>query len=219
MLGVLETVQQGADDLRVIGRTHGIWMTWNLFLALIPLGLATALFRDGRRRSLAWWSGVVLFVLFLPNAPYVLTDVIHLFEDIRRSRSDLQVLGIYLPVYVIFFAVGVLSYVVSLQRVWRYVAARSGVGRAATVEVALHLLCAIGVYLGRVVRLNSWQVFTRPRSVLGAFDDLMGAFPIALILATAVVLMTCSGMWRIGHAGVVALTRHQIGRTRQVPLP
>src|SRR4051812_24343730 len=67
-------------DLPQIARTHGRWMVWNLALAAVPVFLAMALFRPGRRHGVGWWLGTALFVLFLPNAPYVLTDVVHLFD-------------------------------------------------------------------------------------------------------------------------------------------
>jgi uncharacterized membrane protein len=63
------------------------WMTWNLFLAFIPLALSVWLFRIKRRRSGVWWLGFLVFFAFLPNAPYLLTDIIHFIEDIRRIES------------------------------------------------------------------------------------------------------------------------------------
>src|SRR6478736_5332776 len=51
------------------------WMSWNLLLAAIPMLLAVLLFHRPRRHSVLWWGGVAAFVLFLPNAPYVVTDL------------------------------------------------------------------------------------------------------------------------------------------------
>lgn len=214
MVAVLDTVQQGARDLAGMTRSHGLWMAWNLFLAFIPLFLSALLFTARKRLSVGWWFGAVVFVLFLPNAPYVITDVVHLFDDIRRSRSDLQVLGLFLPVYACFFLAGMAAYTISLERLWRFAAARWSVRRALAIEVGLHLLCAVGVYLGRVVRLNSWQVFTRPQQVLGSLDWLVGPFPVFVILVTATVLGVASLAWRVVHAGATALLGPSLARRR-----
>jgi uncharacterized membrane protein len=65
-------------------------LSWNLLLALVPLVLSMLLFEDERTRGWFWWLGVGLFVAFLPNAPYALTDVIHLFERFD-AEPDLPV--------------------------------------------------------------------------------------------------------------------------------
>ena len=49
------------------------WMVWNLILASVPLALAVPVFRHRGPRRVGWWLGLGLLVLFLPNAPYVVT--------------------------------------------------------------------------------------------------------------------------------------------------
>lgn len=188
-LALLDAVRTYAGDLRGVAKTHGFWMGWNLLLAFVPVVLSLLLFRRGAHRTMFWWAGVVVWLLFLPNAPYVLTDVVHLFRDIRSARSDLQVLGLYLPVYLSFFLVGFGCYVASLERARRYVRAVCPAWRWWPMEATIHLLCAVGIYLGRVVRLNSWHVFTRPREVISSVDWLVGAFPFVIIAITFVVLV------------------------------
>jgi uncharacterized membrane protein len=172
-----------------VAATHGDWMAWNLVLALVPLALAAVLFRRNVRRSPLWWLGVVAFIAFLPNAPYVLTDVIHLFDDIRGTRSDLELLGLHLPIYLLFFAAGFGSYVAALELTRRYTRAELPAVRWLYLELALHGLCAAGIYLGRVLRLNSWEILTRPRSVIGGISWMAGAAPAVLVACTALVLV------------------------------
>lgn len=187
-------------------------MTWNLWLACVPLVLAAVLFRPGVARTRSWWFGLVVFVVFLPNAPYVLSDVIHLFDDIRMSRSDLQVLGLYLPLYLTFFALGFGAYVAALDLAHRYLRLEAPSVRWLPIEGALHLLCAVGIYLGRVVRLNSWEVFTRPHAVLAVVDDVPGLFAIAIVLITFAVLCAGSMLTRAVIRGTV-----ELGRSWRIP--
>ncbi|MBI2704105.1 MAG: DUF1361 domain-containing protein [Actinobacteria bacterium] len=193
---LLDSLFTAAGDVRRLAPSYGLWMTWNLFLAFVPVVLAFALFRPGIARTKSWWFGVFVWVLFLPNAPYVLTDIIHLFDEIRGARSDLQILGEFVPLYLAFFAAGMSCFVVALDRCWRYVKVERPAWRWWKIELALQLLCAVGIYLGRVVRLNSWQVFTRPRQVLASADWLIGPFPIALILSTFVVIVVSTMLTR-----------------------
>jgi uncharacterized membrane protein len=204
---VVQTLQQAGADAHDLADTHGFWMAWNLLLAMVPVLLAFALFKPAIRRSAGWWFGVVVFVLFLPNAPYVITDVIHLFEDIRYARSDLQVLGELVPLYLLFFAAGFVFYVLALDRLWRYVRTVRPQWRWWPIELGLQALCAVGVYLGRVVRLNSWQVFTRPRTVLASADWIAGPFPIVLILCTFVALVVGTMVTRAVVYSVVRSAR------------
>src|SRR5262245_2969471 len=75
----------------VVGR-NAWWMGWNTLLAWVPVVLAWGLFRGGADRSVSrsplWWAGLVLFVLFLPNAPYVVTDLFHLPYDLWPADHE-----------------------------------------------------------------------------------------------------------------------------------
>jgi uncharacterized membrane protein len=66
---------------------HLPWMGWNLLLAAIPVLLAWVLFRPARRRAALWWLGLAVFVAFLPNAAYVLTDAVHLMARTFSGSS------------------------------------------------------------------------------------------------------------------------------------
>jgi uncharacterized membrane protein len=171
------------------------WMAWNLVLALVPLVLAVGLFRDtpGVRRTIGWWAGVAAFVLFLPNAPYVLTDVVHLFDDVRAAESDAVLSLVVLPQYVLFMVAGFASYVGCLVLLANYV----GPDRARWMLPSMHALSALGIYLGRVVRLNSWDAALHPTHVVRAVGETLSLHGILTLgIAFAVLLaLTDVGRW------------------------
>ena len=175
---------------RTVLRGELTWMMWNLCLAAVPLGLSIVLFVRATRRSLGWWLGVALFVLFLPNAPYVLTDVIHLIAAIESDRfsSSAVLLGLA-PLYAAFMALGFGAYVVCLMHVGAYLR-RIGLGSYVTaMEVGLHALAAVGIYLGRFERLNSWSVITWPDKLAETLIDAATTRPLALITVTFLLLV------------------------------
>ena len=103
----------------------------------------------------------------LPNAPYVLTDVIHFDESVARSGSAAHVALVLVPGYVGFLAVGFASYVFCVVRVERWLrSAGWSLPRLLGADITLHALCAVGVFLGRVFRFNSWDLLARPGDVL-----------------------------------------------------
>ncbi len=147
-----------------MGLYHGtwFWMYWNLALACVPLLLSLVLFRRGARHTAGWWAGVCAFVLFLPNAPYVLTDVVHLHGDLAVTDARPLVLARYS----VFFALGFAAYVVALWRAGRALGANGWTrGAVAAAYCGLHALSALGIYLGRVHRLNSWDALQQPHDV------------------------------------------------------
>jgi uncharacterized membrane protein len=140
---------------------------WNLFLALMPLVLAVWLFRRIERRSVLWWPVFAVFIIFLPNAAYTLTDVIHFVAEVQQSDSfpTWSVVYIIIPKYALFMFLGFQSHVLSLILLGNYLRWVGHKRWVHPVEIALNLLCAVGVYWGRYLRFNSWEVFSKPQRI------------------------------------------------------
>jgi len=149
-----------------VARSNHEWITWNLTLAFIPALLAIVLFGSPGKRGAGWWCGVAAFVLFLPNAPYVVTDLVHLRGDVLAARSDGVVVAGVLPMYAAYIFAGFVAYVVSLELARSELRRRAPTLDGPWFEPAAHLVCSIGIVLGRIARLNSWDVATSPTSAL-----------------------------------------------------
>src|SRR5579862_8400398 len=130
-------------------------MVWNLFLAWIPFGLALLLWTAyrARRSTLELVAIGAAWLLFLPNAPYMLTDFVHL-GYYHRLYDSLAIASFAFT----GLALGFTSLLVVQLVVTRAVGALGG---WAVAGIAL-FLSSVGVYLGRVQRLNSWDVLSRP---------------------------------------------------------
>jgi uncharacterized membrane protein len=180
-------------------------LVWNVFLAWIPLVLALVVY-DGARRgtSRAALVGVgLLWLLFLPNAPYIVTD----FKWLGRYDGGTQWCD---PVLIGgAAAIGLALGFLSLYLVQSVVARR--LGRSAGWLLAVGALCAsgVGVYLGRFERWNSWDVFTEPSRIVGqlasaALDPLAHGRPLALSVSFALA-------WCMGYALFYATVRGRLG--------
>ncbi|GAA3636064.1 DUF1361 domain-containing protein [Microlunatus ginsengisoli] len=191
-----------------VGEPAFVFLTWNLFLAWIPFVLAlcvAAVHRSGGPRPLLWLLGAG-WLLFLPNAPYILTDFIHL------GRIGGAPLWFDAALIGSFAATGLALGLTSLLVVHRVVEARSGRLVGWLVAVGSLLLCAIGIYLGRYPRFNSWDVLTDPHSLLAVVlqrlaDPLGNPFLLRFgVLMSALLLCSYLIAWVLGRglAGPVA---------------
>ncbi|WP_400191316.1 DUF1361 domain-containing protein [Hymenobacter sp. B81] len=140
-----------------------VFLLWNLFLAAIPLGLSLLLgtVEPGVRRR--WLLPVgLLWLLFFPNAPYILTDLLHLgkYTGVPRWYDLLLILTAAWNGLMLGYA--------SLLDMQRFVAERLGRAAGWLFSSAALLLSAYGVYLGRFLRWNSWDVVANPFSL--AYD-------------------------------------------------
>ncbi|WP_067545213.1 DUF1361 domain-containing protein [Nocardia crassostreae] len=167
----MDLVDAVAPSLSGVLSRNFFWLAWNTILAWIPVALALLVFRAGTVKpgrlpvSPVWWAGVGLIVLFLPNAPYVVTDLVHLRYDVH-AVGDGPVVSTVLPVYGAFIASGFLAYYLVLAEMGRFLE-RSGLSAwRLPVTIAVHFLCAIGVFLGRWVRPNSWEPVVEPRGTV-----------------------------------------------------
>ncbi|MBW4643588.1 MAG: DUF1361 domain-containing protein [Goleter apudmare HA4340-LM2] len=184
-----ELIELIATVLQVL-RINMNWMTWNLFLAFIPLALSVWLFRSRSGRSWVWWLGFLVFYAFLPNAPYLLTDVIHLIDDIRTIQSVWIITLVLIPVYLLVIVAGFEAYVISLINLGHYLHRIGKSQWILRVELITHALCAIGVYWGRFLRFNSWDFITQPDALLTrGVEELLGKQPLVIIAITFVVLL------------------------------
>ena len=147
--------------VRTVLTWHGqhLFLVWNLFLAWIPVLLA--LWLEGRdRRGLArgWrlWSGAFAWLMFFPNAPYILTDLKHLKLATRPHWwTDLIII-------LLFAFTGLVLAFLSLHRMHALVARRRGWISGWAFVFGIAFLTGFGVYLGRFERWNSWDVVTQP---------------------------------------------------------
>ena len=176
-------------------RANTAWMTVNLLLAALPFVLALFLFVPGRPRTVGWWLGLGTFVVFLPNAPYVLTDVIHLSGQARHASSSWHA-ALLVGEYAAFMAAGLALYGGCLYLLRRRLEAEGLERWRWPAELVLHGLCSVGIFLGRVLRLNSWDVVTRPSTVL-QHVGVPKAGTVVLIVSTFVVLFAVTLALRV----------------------
>ena len=140
----------------------GVWafrfLPWNLFLAAIPAVAADAVKRvhDVRGSALLQLSGFVVWILFLPNAPYLITDFIHL-----RPRPEWP-LWYDIALLTSAAATALLLAYSSVADMQHVLTRRfNGVVSWAVITFSL-LLSGFGIYLGRFLRWNSWDAVSNP---------------------------------------------------------
>ena len=151
----------GLSGLRVraTGSMEYIFMPWNLALAWVPMGFAACAVWAYRARLpfAAWLAPMTLWLLFLPNAPYLVTDVIHL----RNSWASAPIWFDSL-MFSAFGITGLLLGYASLYLVHTMMAERYGKRTARAATVIAIMLSSAGIYLGRALRLNSWDAILHP---------------------------------------------------------
>ncbi len=139
-----------------------IFLVWNLFLAWIPYLVALGI-SYGQRRGAGWFpqgTGLLVWLIFLPNAPYILTDFIHF-----RSLPSIP---FWFDVSLLFAgaSTGLLLGLLSLREV--HLSLKHWLPNILTWVVVLFAigLAGFGVWLGRFQRWNSWDLVTRPHYIL-----------------------------------------------------
>lgn len=193
---------------------HSGWIIWNLFLAFIPLALSFWLYRRRTKvRSLLWWVAFAVFLAFLPNAPYLLTDIIHLIRATRMGYSVWVITLIFIPLHLFAILAGFQAYVISVMNQSSYLRRLGATRFIVWSELLTHALCAIGVYMGRFRRFNSWDLVTDPSNVLlTTLDDLTAKKPLLVIFISFVGLSIL--YWLVKQINLGLLLRFREMRTK-----
>lgn len=151
--------------LRVVGtQTTDYWfLFWNLLLAWVPVLFAWLLIRALRSRAWSQPLPVALSLLwlgFLPNSFYLMSDLIHL-----RSTGDIGIL--YDAVFMLSFIWnGLVAGFLSMIMVHKKLKERRHRLAAIPIMLGVMLLASFAIYLGRNLRWNTWDVLINPAGLL-----------------------------------------------------
>ena len=145
-----------------IGHAHRytyLFLVWNLFLAWIPLVASYAL----ANRPKHWFVGLSWFgiwLIFFPNAPYIITDLFHLHH---RPPTPLW---LDLLVLCSFAFTGLFMAFISLYKIHGFMARTFNSWFSKLTIGTIILMSGFGVYVGRYLRWNSWDLLLRPFSLI-----------------------------------------------------
>ena len=176
------------------------FLIWNLVLAWIPVFFAAGFAVVLRR---AWLLPLGLgWLAFLPNSPYLVTDLVHLSEGVELWRHVLQ--------YGFATWTGIMLGVVSMRLVHQRIEREWGAVHGWAAVVISIALCSIGVVIGRFQRWNSWDLVTRPDAVVSSTFEWVRS-PFAYVQSTGVALAVAAffglaylTVWSLGGVTVAS---------------
>ena len=170
MLGILSSLCLGLFGFRLL--TTGVSRYWfvpeNLLLAWLALGFSWILVQQLQRRgwlNLRALALTALWLLFIPNAWYVLTDFVHVFDT--GEISYIYDIAMISTLTITGFLLGFTS----LFMVHRQIYKRLGTLSSAVIIGTVILLSSFAIYLGRDLRWNAWDVFTNPSGLILSITD------------------------------------------------
>lgn len=131
-----------------------LFLAGNLFLGWIPLFLSSLISPAQK----AWTQCIVFFgwLIFFPNSFYLITDLVHL-----RERAGVPY---WFDIFLVFSAVlnGVLMGYVSFMNMEKHLTQKFSSEKTTVIMMGCLFLCSFGIYIGRVLRWNSWDIIVNP---------------------------------------------------------
>lgn len=143
------------------GSQQYAFLLWNLFLAWVPFLISGLMetYAAARWRLPLWILAMLVWITYLPNAPYILTDLIHLPEGGAPMWFDL--------ILILSFAwSGLIMGFQSIRQVQDIVLARFPRWPVQLYVFPVMMLCGWGIYIGRFLRWNSWDLIVQPVPLL-----------------------------------------------------
>ncbi len=143
-----------------------LFLNWNLILAILPWIMTQAVqYNRIQLNRFKLTMLIFVWILFFPNSPYILTDLFHLHKG-----GDMPLW--YDLVLILSFAfTGLLFGMLSLMRIEQYLQKYFS-QRTVIMAIGFMLfLSGFGVYLGRYLRFNSWDLITAPYQLLSEVGD------------------------------------------------
>jgi uncharacterized membrane protein len=151
------------------GSISYIFLVWNLFLAWIPF-IAALLFAEVRATTRNRWQSVALlfcWLIFFPNAPYILTDLFHFHQ------KPVVPLWYDLVLILSFAWNGLLLGFASLFEIQKHLRMRFREPVVDAFVALMLIMCSFGIYLGRYPRFNSWDILSNPLELFGSIVHML----------------------------------------------
>lgn len=187
------------------GSLRYAFLIWNIFLAWVPFYLSLILTQSNLRSRALKIITAFLWIIFYPNDPYIITDFIHL-SAYNFYKSGAYAFNANFNIWYDFFLISIfvvngliLSYA-SLNLIYNYVKKHIGRVRGWICVGAVSALSGYAIYLGRFIMVNSWEVVSGPRHLLGV---LVGNLEVSRIRFTGLfggmVFMLYVGFYLVGR--------------------
>lgn len=141
------------------------WMTYNCFLAFLAVAFGFIFLQVKHWLVRAFFG--LLWLLFLPNTIYIFTDLEHLIFQWHFFRMPL--LLVFITQYILLEIVGISTFLLAFLPFEKSMRKFLVFKRYKTqMLIAFNFFIAFGMVLGRVERINSWEVFTSPLKVIAS---------------------------------------------------
>lgn len=169
-----------------------LFLVWNLFLAVIPYAITMYLKSAETLNKFALTIAFGIWLLFLPNAPYIITDLLHL------RMSDHYLMWLDVLVIMSFAYNGMILFFLSLTDMEQILKPYFKGKRLSYLTTFILFLTGFGMYLGRFLRYNSWEILQHPFDLLADILDII-AYPTQHLQAWMFTLtfgaFLCIGYW------------------------
>jgi len=148
------------------------FLIWNLFLAYSPLAVTSVLINHvnliEKRRY--FYPFLLCWLVLLPNAPYLITDFVHL----KKETSVPVWFDVLLLIS--FTVTGLLFGLASMKNIYKVLTVKFNSAIAIISMATTCVLCGFGMYVGRFLRYNSWDILHKPvRLTADIFESLFSA--------------------------------------------
>lgn len=140
--------------------TYGFYV-WNTFLAVLPVLFSRSLVHV-KKFNVAAVILLVFWLTFFPNAPYLITDMFHFCEN--------PAMPFWYDLIIAFSAAwnGLLLGILSLMQVERFLTRQMPLKWVKLTVAVCFFLCSYGIYLGRYLRFNTWDIIVSPGKIIAA---------------------------------------------------
>lgn len=152
----------------LFGNSKLIYLLWNIFLATLPFVLSAVLLHFNSKKRLSnflFVGGSIVWLILLPNAPYIVTDLIHIGYGPASQIFYNAVLlfscaltGLALGLY-------------SISHMHKVFESRFNKNTTSTLVIIVMFLSSFGVAIGRFLRFNSWDILVNVNTLLKSISN------------------------------------------------